>query len=133
MRFFRREREAAERWGRLLMEVRERSWGGKWVGEEGVMGQLRRWRVRRVERDLRAVEEREWWMEVEQFVSWREVRCRKGVEVSQRKEVGWEHGSFGLGMLRDWRAFTCFGSRGRDSTTERVVVGRRKRRMVMSD
>jgi len=131
VRLVRRERETAEMLRRLLREVRERSveasWGGKRVGEgEGVKGQLRRRRVWRVERDLRAAKERERWGEV-QLESCRVVRWRKGVEVSQTME-GWEHGSFVVGMLMDCKAFTCLGSRG--SQSEMVMVGRRKRRTV---
>ncbi|RDX65331.1 hypothetical protein CR513_56020, partial [Mucuna pruriens] len=60
--------------------------------------------------------------------SWREVRWRKGVEMSQSIE-GWEHGSLVVGMLRDWRAFICFGSRG--GVTVMLIVGRRRKNTTM--
>ena len=60
-------------------EVREReSSEGKRMGD---VWQLVKERERREERDLRAVKERE--RSVEQLERWREMRWRKGLELSQ--------------------------------------------------
>lgn len=50
----------------------------------------------------------------EQSASVREMRCLKGLEESQIMVELWsgEQGSLEAGMLRDWRALTCLGSRG---------------------
>lgn len=68
-------------------------------------GQLKKVRFWRVERDLRAVKERE--LSSEQLESWRERRWLKGLEESHWKR---EQGFF-EGKLRAWRALTCLGSR----------------------
>ena len=112
----------------------------------GATGQLRSFRVRRVERDLRAVKERE--TKEEQLERRREMRWRKGLDESQRvalwKEDG-EHGSLEVGMFRDCIALSCFGSsvegddreddEGEDvgegvgeRGTEREMGGKRRRR-----
>ncbi|KAM2043217.1 hypothetical protein ACFXTI_036517 [Malus domestica] len=77
------------------------------------MGQLRNWRDWRVERDLRAVKERA--TSSEQLARRRERRWRKGLEESQMvvfggRMEGFLQGSLEVGMLRDWRALSCFGS-----------------------
>ena len=83
--------------------------GGKEMGE---IGQLMNWRSWREDIDLRAVNDRE--TSSEQFIRWSEVRCLKGLELSQWMilwiELEVEHGSFVVGMLRDWRALSCLGS-----------------------
>lgn len=75
------------------------------------MGQLKKDRVVRVERDLRAVVDSS--RSSEQLVRWRVRRWRKGVAESHVVvELGsGEQGSLVVGMLRDWRALICFGSR----------------------
>jgi hypothetical protein len=76
----------------------EESSGGKRMGE---MGQLRKEREWREERDLRAVKERATSFG-EQLVRERERRWRKGLEESQRVALFllWQ-GSLAVGMLRD--------------------------------
>lgn len=101
-----------------LVQVKERrlvvSSEGKVTGERE--GQLMNWRSWSVERDLRAVMERE--TSEEQLVRRRERRWRKGLEVSQwTAALGFEQGSLEVGRLRDWRASSCFGS-----SVEEVVV-----------
>lgn len=88
------------------LEARE---GGRWKGV-GREGQFWKWREVRVEREVRAVVER--WREREQLERERERRWRNGEELSQRAVVwGGEQGSLEVGMLRDWRAVSCLGSR----------------------
>lgn len=92
---------------------------GKRMGE---MGQLMKLREVRVERDLRAVRDRA--TSSEQLESVREMRWRKGVEESQVVVEGreWEEqGSLEVGMLSDWSALSCFGSRVEEETGEEGV------------
>lgn len=101
--------------------VKEWSDSGRRGGGERE-GQLRKEReVRDGERALRAVEEIE--RSVEQFVKEIEVTRRNGELVSQvtteEEEVDlvvgrWLQGSLTVGMLRDSRALSCFGSNGED-------------------
>jgi hypothetical protein len=88
-------------WMQVKDQREEESSGGKRMGE---MGQLRK------ERDLRAVKERAASFG-EQLVKERERRWRKGLEESQRVALFlfWQE-SLAVGMLRDWRALSCFGS-----------------------
>lgn len=91
---------------------------GKWTG---VMGQLMNSKLVRVKRDLRAVTEIS--TSAEQLARRRERRWRKGLEPSHtaavwREEDGGEQGSLEVGMLRDWRAVSCFGSRGEEDEEE---------------
>lgn len=51
---------------------------------------------------------------LEQFMRCRDVKCLKGLELSQTtilRMEGLEQGSFEVGMLRDSRALSCLGSR----------------------
>lgn len=77
-----------------------------------------------MERDLRAVKDKA--TSSEQLVSVRERRWRKGLEESQAAAVemwrGAEQGSLEVGIFRDWRALSCFGSRV-DVEVEIGVVG----------
>lgn len=87
---------------------------GKRIGE---MGQLIKCREVKVERDLSAVRDKA--TSSEQLASVREMRCLKGLDLSQTVVELWsgEQGSLEVGMLRDWRALICFGS------SEEVEVG----------
>jgi len=85
--------------------------------------------VREGERALRAVEEME--RSEEQFVKEREVTRRNGEPVSQvttvvggleEEEGWWSQGFLRVGMLRDSRALSCFGSSGEEEDV-RVGVG----------
>ncbi|KAF5474554.1 hypothetical protein F2P56_006444 [Juglans regia] len=99
----------------------EASSEGKRMGE---MGQLRKEREWREERDLRAVKERAT-SSAEQLERERERRWRKGLEESQRRValfLLW-HGSLEVGMLRDCRALSCFGSSVEGEEDEEGVVG----------
>jgi hypothetical protein len=100
--------------------VKEWSESGRRGGGESE-GQLRKEReVRDGERALRAVVEME--RSVEQFVKEMEVTRRNGELVSQvttEEEVDlvvgrWLQGSLTVGMLRDSRALSCFGSNGEE-------------------
>lgn len=65
------------------MQVKERSEVARSEGKRmGEMGQLRNWRDWRVERDLRAVKDKA--TSSAQLARRREIRWRKGAEVSQR-------------------------------------------------
>lgn len=75
-----------------------------------------------MERDLRAVKDRA--TSSEQLESLRARRCRKGLELSQsvmllRTKEGCVQGSLEVGMLRDCRAVSCFGSRVDDDDGDR--------------
>lgn len=90
----------------------------------GEMGQLMNWMVLRVERDLRAVRDKV--TSSEQLERVRERRWRKGLEESQVVAVKvWgrtEQGSLEVGIFRDSRALSCFGSRV-DAEVETGLVG----------
>lgn len=104
---------------RLLMQVKE--WRFE-VSSEGnrirETGQLMKFRDLRVERDWRAVKDKA--TSSEQLESVRERRWRKGEEASQvvvgavAERGGGEQGFLEVGMLRDWSALSCFGSRGEE-------------------
>lgn len=75
----------------------------------GEMGQSINLKVVKVERVFRAVRDRA--TSSEQLAKVREMRFLKGLEESQIMVELWrgEQGFLPVGMLRDWRALTCFG------------------------
>lgn len=115
----------------LKLEMQVKEWrlevrsDGKWTS---LTGQWMKERAVRVERDLRDVTDNE--RSSEQLERVREVRWRNGVEESHVVVVGrWGvgvQGSFEVGMLREWRAFSWSGSRV-GVTAEEVAERRRSR------
>ncbi|KAJ0523931.1 hypothetical protein HanRHA438_Chr10g0475651 [Helianthus annuus] len=123
VRLEKRLRKTPVRCWRELMEVKDRRLVVREVGK-WTMGvwQSRKVREVRVEREERAVVERE--RSSEQLVRRRERRWRKGVALSQVVALwgGWVQGSWVVGMYKDWRALSCFGSRVVEGGDRVVVV-----------
>ncbi|CAL1393752.1 unnamed protein product [Linum trigynum] len=85
---------------RECAQVKKRRARARSEGKQiGIMGQSVKERDWRVERDLRAVKERE--TPLEKLERWRETTWWNGED--------WAEGSLAVGILRDWRARSCFG------------------------